>query len=87
MTTVAPTLFFSAKLNPPTKERPKWRLVEGVVHSSNATNATADGVAEDVEMKKIGTFGANEFEEALLSTLGRFQPVDGESEEGDEDEQ
>ena len=83
------TLFFSAKLNPPTKERPKWRLVEGIVQSSNTTAATpGDATDEDaseenvVELKKIGTFGANEFEEALLSTMNRFQPVGDDDDDG-----
>lgn len=66
------TLYFSGKISPPTADKPKWRLVEGVVQRSNAT---ADGQAagDAVEVEQLGTFGANEFEEALLTTMARFQ--------------
>jgi hypothetical protein len=78
------TLFFSAKLSPPTKEKPKWRLVDGLVQRAQPTvpNATASpaepagGEAEappEVEVVQLGTFGANEFEEALLTMMPRFQ--------------
>ena len=75
------TLFFSGKLSPPTAEKPKWRLVEGVVQRSNATTAMPDSsgssaTAADnepaVEIEQIGSFGANEFEEALLTSMPRF---------------
>jgi hypothetical protein len=84
------TLFLSAKLQPPTEQKPKWRLVEGVVQSANRTAASADetsDVAPDgedesvVELKQIGSFGANEFEEALLTTMGRFQRDEADDEE------
>lgn len=74
------TLFLSAKLVPPSKERPKWRLVDGIVQSANRTdaalNVTAEVTSDDeavVELSEIGTFSANEFEEALLTTMRRFQ--------------
>jgi hypothetical protein len=78
------TLFFSAKLAAPSKERPKWRLVEGVVQAANASDASveaeppSDEVAQ-VEVTQVGTFGANEFEEALLTTIGRFQTASEDS--------
>ena len=31
-----------------------------------------EGDGETVELRQIGTFGANEFEESLLETMGRF---------------
>jgi hypothetical protein len=68
------TLFFSAKLAPPAPDHPKWRLVEGIVQMANLTASDGD----TVELQEIGTFGANEFEEALLSTLGRNRPEGGE---------
>ena len=40
------TLFFSAKLSPPTKKKPKWRLVDGLVqraHPPPAHPAQRDG--------------------------------------------
>ena len=75
------TLFFSARLQPPTKDKPKWRLVEGLVQRSNHTSSarktpteSSDPVEEKpVEVVQIGTFGANEFEEALLVDMPRFQ--------------
>ena len=85
------TLFFSGKLAPPSKEKPKWRLVDGLVQQANKT-ATMPGATEGesiVELRDIGTFGANEFEEALLtgSTMRRFQPNDEAADEAaDEDE-
>ena len=33
---------------------------------------------EEVEVKDIGTFGANEFEESLLNTMNRFQRDDAD---------
>jgi hypothetical protein len=72
------TLFLSARLQPPTEDRPKWRLVEGVVQQSNSTSAAADedGERQPVELKRIASFGANEFEEALLVDLPRFREDD-----------
>ena len=40
--------------------------------------AVSEAAAEMVELRQIGTFGANEFEESLLSTLGRNRPEGGE---------
>ena len=85
------TLYFSAKLSPPSAEKPKWRLVEGVVQRANASSESPspdsgaskggsyepdDGEAPPVEIEQLGMFGANEFEEALLTTLPRFQDGD-----------
>ena len=78
------TLFFTAKLAPPSKEKPKWRLVEGIVQAANVSSNAATESApqadaaesdeeEEVEVKNIGTFGANEFEESLLNTMNRFR--------------
>ena len=75
------TLFFSARLQPPTKDKPKWRLVEGLVQRSNHTSSASKTPTESsdpdeekpVEVVQIGTFGANEFEEALLVDMPRFQ--------------
>ena len=82
------TLFFTAKLASPNKEKPKWRLVEGIVQSTNASTAPAEPEAQtEVEVTQIGTFGANEFEEALLTTLGRFQTPSEDSRLPDLDEE
>ena len=35
-----------------------------------------EGDGETVELRQIGTFGANEFEESLLETMGRFAKDD-----------
>lgn len=47
------------------------------MQKSNATVAAGatpdDGQAAPLELSQIGTFGANEFEEGLLSTMARFQ--------------
>lgn len=58
-----------------TARRTKWRLVEGIVQRSNATEDTTDATQEGevVEVMEVGTFGANEFEEALLTSMQRFQ--------------
>ena len=83
------TLFFTAKLAPPSKEKPKWRLVDGIVQAVNvSSNAATEAVPqasaaesddeEEVEVKDIGTFGANEFEESLLNTMNRFQRDDAD---------
>ena len=32
-----------------------------------------------MEVTQVGTFGANEFEEALLTTIGRFQTASEDS--------
>ena len=83
------TLFLSARLEPPTADKPKWRLIEGVVQQSNSTSSamSADagghpGGMQPVELKEIASFGANEFEEALLVDLPRFT-VDPPTDESD----
>ena len=91
------TLFFSGRLTPPSSEKPKWRLVDGIVQRSNYTDVAAADPASSssgsgsgsesdgdvsVELAEIGTFGANEFEEALLTAMPRFQ-----KDETDEDEE
>ena len=75
------TLLLTAKLEAATAERPKWRLVEGLVQSANATDPSAADGDSPMELREIGTFGANEYEEALLTDLNRFQ---GDGVEGEE---
>jgi hypothetical protein len=68
------TLFLSGKLSPPTVKTPIWRLVEGIVHQTNETTSMPGNATEDpVEVVKIGTFGANEFDEPLLTHYPRNQ--------------
>ena len=72
------TLYLSAKLQPPNATRPKWRLVEGIVQVANQTEGGTN-------LKEFASFGANEFEESLLSSMPRFQSV-GDEDGGDDDE-
>jgi hypothetical protein len=80
------TLLFSARLQPPSASTPNatgWRLVEGLVQWANRTDASGkaqkqegdgNGDEDDVVMlQTLGTFGANEFEEALLTSMQRFK--------------
>lgn len=83
------TLFFSARLQPPTRDRPKWRLIDGVVQRSNHTETRKNATENEertVEVVQIGSFGANEFEEALLVDMPRFQETERPSgaEDGEE---
>lgn len=50
------TLYLSAKLQTPTPEQPRYRLVEGVVQQS----FSIEGSTEEVELRQVGTFGAHE---------------------------
>ena len=45
------------------------------MHKSNVTSVKTNAGDEQLpaEVTQIGTFGANEFEEGLLSTMARFQ--------------
>jgi hypothetical protein len=59
------TLYFSARLEQPAAEGQPWRLVDGVIgRSVAASGGEADGAIELVE---IGSFGANELDEASMA--------------------
>ena len=67
------TLFFSAKLAPPSEGKPKWRLVDGVVQRSNYTDTNAgaanaslsSGVQGDADSEDSGV-------SVELAELGSF---------------
>ena len=50
------TLYLSARLQMPTPEQPRLRLVDGVVQQS----FPIEGSADEVELRQVGTFGGHE---------------------------
>ena len=66
------TLYLSARLQLPTPEQPRLRLVEGIVQQS----FPVEGSDEDVELRQIGTFGGHEqIEDVGMGGFGNSDDV------------